>query len=313
MLSQFNLDEKFRNFIRDTQHLCKINSIICNHSEIFMKKEGDFIEVEKGDIISFIPASKIASISDNNESKYRTKMKVGRFIKKFLRKEAFSFFNIKDSDVESFVNLYKSYFNCKIEEFKVVSGNEVKKWYLETNYALTNGYRTGTLWNSCMRYEEKNSFMNIYCKNENQVKLLINLDEFGNLKSRALLWENVEDVDGNKYKVMDRIYSIYEHEVESFKTWATQNGYIYKAEQSAKSESLFVINDEVKHLLLKVKLEKKSFTHYPYIDTFKYFDIYGGILSNSPRFNHDYILVQNDGGLEKHEEPAPEPEPEEEW
>jgi hypothetical protein len=82
-----------------------------------MKKEGDFIEVEKGDIISFIPTAKIASISDNNESKYRTKMKVGRFIKKFLRKEAFSFFNIKDSDVESFVNLYKSYFNCKIEEF----------------------------------------------------------------------------------------------------------------------------------------------------------------------------------------------------
>ena len=155
--------------------------------------------------------------------------------------------------------------------------------------------------------------MNIYCKNENQVKLLINLDEFGNLKSRALLWENVEDVDGNKYKVMDRIYSIYEHEVESFKTWAKQNGYIYKAEQSAKSESLFVINDEVKHLLLKVKLEKKSFTHYPYIDTFKYFDIYNGILSNSPRFNHDYILVQNDGGLEKHEEPDFESEPEEEW
>ena len=308
---QFNLDDKFRNFTRDTLQISKISAILTFESERFVKKEGDFIKVENDDFISFIPSSKLVSINDANESKYRTKMKIGRFIKKFLRKEAINLFNVKDSDIEFYVNIYKSYFNSNINEFKIVEGQEIKKWYLEDNYSTPNGLTPGTLWHSCMRYPEKNKFMSIYSNNPQQVKMLIHVDENDRLITRALLWESAVDKDGNSYKVMDRIYSIYDHEVESFKTWAKENGYIYKWEQSAKSERIFVVDGEPKKLDLKIKLENKQFNYYPYIDTFKYFDTVNGYLSNSGSFRWDYILVQNDGGLERIEE---EPEPEyDEW
>jgi hypothetical protein len=57
-----------------------------------------------------------------------------------------------------------------------------------------------------MRYKEKNKFMSIYAENPDKIKMLVNLDSSGKLKTRALLWEDVEDNNGNKFKVMDRIY-----------------------------------------------------------------------------------------------------------
>ena len=150
--------------------------------------------------------------------------------------------------------------------------------------------------------------MNIYADNPDVVKMLVNIDENGLVKSRALLWESVEDKDGKKYKIMDRIYSVYDHEVNSFKKWATENGYIYKYEQSAKSELLFVTPEGVKDLRLSIRLDNWKIRKYPYIDTFKYLNFRDGILSNTDRFNYDFILVQNDGSLERIEEPEPEPD-----
>jgi hypothetical protein len=111
---------------------------------------------------------------------------------------------------------------------------------------------------------------------------------------------------------MDRIYSFYDHEVTSFKKWASENGYIFKYEQSAKSERLFITPDGVKDLQLKINLTKWKTGSYPYIDTFKFLNFEDGVLSNSSNFKYDYILVQNDGGLERYEE-EPEPEIDENW
>ena len=309
MINSLKFDNEFLEFILATSQMCRISNILSHNEMHLFKYEGDYIKVDEIDTLSFIPKSKIEISNGFLETKYRTKIKVGRFIKKFLKKETLQMFTIKDAEIENFVNLFKSYFDNDISKFKVVSGSEIKKWYLEDNYFLVNGCRTGTLWNSCMRYEEKNSYMNIYAENSNVVKMLVNIDENGLVKSRALLWENVEDKDGNKYKIMDRIYSVYDHEVNSFKNWATENGYIYKYEQSAKSERLFVTPEGVKDLKLKINLDTWRMRRYPYIDTFKYFNHRDGILSNTDRFNYDFILIQNDGSLERIEQP----EPEENW
>ena len=154
--------------------------------------------------------------------------------------------------------------------------------------------------------------MNIYADNPNVVKMLVNIDENGAVKSRALLWESATDKEGNIYKVMDRIYSVYDHEINSFKKWASENGFIYKYEQSAKSERLFVTPDGVKDLRLKIQLENWRMKKYPYIDTFKFLNFNDGILSNTDRFNYDYVLVQNDGSLERLEDIEPEIE-EDNW
>lgn len=306
MINSLKFDNDFLEFISTTSQMCRISNILSHNQMPLFKYEGDYIKVDEIDSLSFVPKSKIEISNGFLESKYRTKIKVGRFIKKFLKKETLQMFSIKDAEIENFVNLFKSYFDNDISKFKVISGNEIKKWYLEDNYFLVNGCRTGTLWNSCMRYEKKNSYMNIYAENTNVVKMLVNIDENGLVKSRALLWETVEDKDGNKYKIMDRIYSVYDHEVNSFKNWATENGYIYKYEQSAKSERLFVTPEGVKDLRLMIKLDTWKMRRYPYIDTFKYFNHREGILSNTDRFNYDFILIQNDGSLERIEEPEPE-------
>jgi len=132
--------------------------------------------------------------------------------------------------------------------------------------------------------------------------MLINVDENGKLKTRALLWDDVKDNHGNSYKVMDRIYSVYDYEISSFKQWASDHGYIYKLEQSAKSELQFVTQNGVEVLHLKTNLVKWTGCLYPYVDTFKYLNYRKGILSNSENSNYDFILVQNDGSLEQDQE-----------
>lgn len=305
MFERLNFDENFWNFIEDTRNLCRISNILYHDNGSFLKNEGDFIKVvrDEFDAVSFVPKSKLSLSNGFSEEKYRTKIKVGRFIKKFFKKEVLQIYSINDSDIESFVNLFKSYFDNDIKTFKIISGPEIKKWYLESNYFSPNGYRCGTIWNSCMRYSVKNSFMDIYAENPNVVKMLVHIDEnSGSVKSRALLWENVLDKNGESYKVMDRIYTYYDHEVSSFKQWATDNGYIFKHEQSSKSERLFTTPNGIKDLKLQIQLENWKLSTYPYIDTFKFLDFKKGLLSNSDFFNFDYVLVQNDGSLEKYEE-----------
>jgi hypothetical protein len=280
-----------------------LSEILKYEHSLLLSEQGNFIKVENKDTITFIPKSKMHLAVDGfDNQKYRVPLKIGRFITKFLKKEARLIFYIQDSDIEIFVNLFKSYFDRDMSNFKVISGEEILHWYLEGNYFQPNGCKHGTLWNSCMRYSHKNQFMKIYSQNPDQIKMLINVDENGKLKTRALLWENATDAKGNTYKVMDRIYSVYDYEISSFKQWASDNGYVHKLEQSAKSELNFVTQNGVEQLELKVKLDNWRSMSYPYIDTFKFLDFDGGILSNSERFYYDYILVQNDGSLERDEE-----------
>jgi len=305
MFERLNFDENFWNFIEDTRNLHIVSNLLYNGSLSFIKNEGDFIKVvvDEFDTISFVPKSKLSLSKGFNEEKYRTNIKIGRFVKKFIKKEILQMYSVYDSSIEEFVNLFKSYFDNDIKTFKIISGPEIKKWYLESNYFSPNGYKCGTIWNSCMRYSIKNSFMDIYAENPNIVKMLVHIDEkSGSVKSRALLWENVVDKDGNSYKVMDRIYTYYDHEVTSFKQWATENGYIFKHEQSAKSERLFTTPTGVKDLKLQIQLENWKMSTYPYIDTFKFLDFKKGLLSNSNLFNFDYVLIQNDGSLENMED-----------
>jgi hypothetical protein len=160
-----------------------------------------------------------------------------------------------------------------------------------------SGCRYGTLWNSCMRQKERNSFMELYCVND--VKMLVSLSEDGKVKSRALLWDKVTDVNsGTEYKFMDRIYSFFDHDVILFKNWAKENGYITKYEQNAKTEIHFKVNGKHTAMELKVELPNHEMDYYPYLDTFKYYDNQSGIFYNTPRTPFLYKLVQSNGMME---------------
>jgi hypothetical protein len=263
------------------------------------------------DKISYLPMEKfVHSVEFDPYAKGigRVTLKIGRFVNKFLSDEVMDKFGITKSHVEKFVNLYKSWFDTTKFVLKVVEGEEIKKWYNQKNYYTVNGNQIGTLWNSCMRYENRLKFLDLYLKNPN-IKMLVMLQQIDDdwyVRSRALLWDGVEITKDysnslpNQIKVMDRIYSVFDSDVNTFKKWANENGYIPKFEQNAKSHQFFDIKGEVVRLCCKVKLESAHLSYYPYLDTFPFFNWSSKEISNDEfSFGWDYKLVQADGSLER--------------
>lgn len=314
MFGRLFFDNEIYNFLNVTAN-SKVSWLLLNASGRHINEEGNFIKISKVEgNLSYIPKSKIKDDTDFSTEKGRVTIKVGRFVTKFISKESINEFGITPSDIESFVNIFKSYFTPDKSNIKVIEGEEILKWYLEDNYAFSNGNRCGSLWNSCMRQSERNKFMKLYSKNPNLVKMLIFLSDDGKLRSRALLWQDVKDINGTSYKIMDRIYSIYEHDVYLFKTWAKENDYITKLEQSAKCENLFDLNGIAVRIDCFVNLVNHQLSYYPYLDTFKYYNPGNGQFSNSPNFTHIYKLVQSSGSVEpRREESFEEDFTDDEW
>lgn len=307
MYNRLIFDHEMLNFLDRCNN--RISQILIHGMSGLIKEEGNFIKREEGkiDTLSYLPIKKYSVIKDDHAKDPfgtgvgRQPIKVGRFIRKFLSDEAFKEFGIKDSDVEKFVNSYKSYFNYDPEKLKIVEGEDVKKYYLEDNYFKPDGHRYGTLWNSCMRQSERNKFMNLYVLND--IKMLVLFSDNGEVRARALLWEDVKEFDSDKtYKFMDRIYTVYDHDVNIFKNWAKENGYLTKWEQNAKSELYVNVdgNPERKHLY--IILDKHNVSYYPYLDTFKYYDPFKGRFSNSQSYSFQYTLIQSSGLVEREQE-----------
>lgn len=317
MIGRLYFDNEMNNFLYTTSG-SRISVALIHCDGGIINEVGNFIRREPNhiDMISYIPNNRYDSENYNsslfNVDKSRVKIKIGRFINKFITEKSLKDLNISPKEIEDFVNIFKSYFNSKTDSLQIVKGTDIQKWYLEDNYSSVLGNRSGSLWNSCMRQSHRNEFMKLYSDNLDNVKMLISLNDDGKLRSRALLWDNVTDKEGNKYKFMDRVYSIYEHDIYLFKSWAKENGYISKWEQNAKSQKLFDINGNLKELSLYVKLDKFQQEFYPYLDTFKFFNNLNGQFSNCESFNYRYKLVQSNGMPYKEEEPEEEYY-EEEW
>ncbi len=285
-----------------------ISQILLNGDSTHLIFEGNYIKRVDSEIdsVSFLPVSKIEKVEDV-WNKQRMKIKIGRFIRKFFTEFTINQFSINDKEIEKFVNLYKSFFSRDTSKLKIVSGDEILKYYLEDNYHSVNGNKVGTLWNSCMRQRERNKFMKIYATNPS-VKMLVFFSDDDKVRARALLWEEVNNhkEEDKKIKFMDRIYYIYDHDVNFFKDWAKENGYITKWEQSAKTEMMFDTGEgRPVNMSLYVNLDTKGIFQFPYFDTFKYYNEYKNRFSNSTRYGFDYTLIQSNGAVER------EPEPEE--
>ena len=308
MYNRLIFDHEMMNFLDRSTHF-RISQILIHGMSGLIKEEGNFVKREDDEIdtLSYLPKSKY-DIIKNDEGKDpfgdgvgRTKIKVGRFIKRFLSKNAFEEFGINDSDVEKFVNYYKSYFNYDPKKLIVVEGEDIKKYYLEDNYFRPDGCRYGSLWNSCMRQPDRNKFMTLYAVNP--VKMLVLLTDDGQVRARALLWNEIKEFNSaNVYKFMDRIYTVYDHDVDIFKKWAKDNGYLTKWEQNAKSELYVDIDGSPERRHLYVMLENHNLSYYPYLDTFKFYDTYKGRFSNSQNYNFDYVLIQSSGRVQREED-----------
>lgn len=308
------VDKNFFNFLSNNGNL--ICSLILYASNT--TSDINYIAPAEKDLVSFLPMKKVKSLSifdDPYQHKLRSKVKVGKLVSKLLDENFIKQHNVKDVHIEAFVNLYKSWFDTSNYSFHIVEGEEIRKWYSARSYDTPS---IGTLWNSCMRYDERLKFLDLYCKNLKMLVMTNQTPDGPKLRARALLWDNVEvikpkDIYPDKIKVMDRIYTIFDSDVISMKKWAEENGYIPKFEQNSKSHQVFDIKGEPQLITCKVSLQHLQFKYYPYLDTFPFFNPDNEYLTNAEFGIWDYKLVQADGSLFRQREDEPEDEPEEDF
>lgn len=316
------VDTHFKDFLMSSQNKC-CRMLLCLDTN---GKCNYIAPSDKEDMISYLPKNKLAKVMEAGIDPFspesgRSRMKVGRLMTTLFSEDMIKEFALTNTDVEEFVNSYKSFFSMDNIELRVVEGDEIKKWYLEDNYLEVSGSYGAPLWKSCMRYKTKQPLLGLYCKNPDKVKLLIMIqkDALGHekLRARALLWQDatlarpIGKSNTSSIKVMDRIYTIYDSDLFIFKKWARDKGYISKLYQNSKSFHLFDLDGSETNLLLSVKLSNFQFSLFPYLDTFQFFDTRNGEFFNFPdRF--DYRLNHADGLLHNEDEDQDQVEPEDE-
>jgi hypothetical protein len=229
-----------------------------------------------------------------------TEYKVGKFVNKILTKAGYDFTPVQ---IEDFVNKYKTQMklrNNALSRFEIVKGEDIRKYYLSNTYFNENG----SLGGSCMKSENCQPYFDIYVDNPEQVSLVILKEErylenkdSDKITGRALLWR-----DNKGRHIMDRIYVNNTEDIEFFKQFANENGFLYKKEQDFNKDTPFILNNvklskEESIIVVKLKENIDYNNGYPYMDTLKYYTIRTGILTNELTKNRDYFLEDTMGNL----------------
>lgn len=227
----------------------------------------------------------------------RGKVKMGKVIKKIIPE-------IPNDDLESLVN------NLKSEqdgfEIKLVKGDEIAKYYKSESCDRVL-FNYGTLQSSCMMDKESKNpnIFDIYTKNPDNCQLAVMLNKDGKLVGRALVWkideivhgsnksensfydklDNVdwkEDSDNNLLRgkvkdlyFMDRVYYTKDWINNSFQKWAQDNNFMFKSRDYIKYKG------EVGYPILILNIKKIAYRQFPYLDTFKTYDVQSAVLCNN--------------------------------
>jgi len=233
--------------------------------------------------ISFLQSNKYQDIPKEKgygdavwTSSARNDIRVGRLINKIAPL-------YKSYEIEKWVNSFKAEFKNALKniKFKIVDGDDLVKFYNGKRYSRGNG----PLNKSCMRHDNCASYMDLYIKNSNKIKMVILLDGKEMISGRALLWKLDEPADT---WLMDRIYVKEDSDVILFKKYAEKNKWFYKSAQTFDGVSVIKDGDEV-NINMKVHV-KGDYQYFPYIDTLLYYNKKDKYLTNSEK---EYETVPN--------------------
>lgn len=220
--------------------------------------------------------------SIKGQEKGRYSIRLGRFVNK-MTKEKFS-----SSEIELFVNRFKAKSNSDVEEFILVDGEDIEKWYKREN--SSDGI--GSLQGSCMA--NKHNIFKLYTKNPQSCRLLVLLQK-GKAIGRALVWKVHKSNIPMEY-FMDRVYFTNEYQTLKFVDYARKmkwgirnNHHSNKIEINGNSYSISDIG-------LEVKVKPGNYGKYPYLDTMSIYDPSTGILSSHASKKNKLYLSNTDGG-----------------
>lgn len=236
--------------------------------------------------LSYLTRDRFENISQDEiwSSSRRYQAKPSGILSKIFRK-------IDYAEMEKFIDSIKSEGSRIHTQFSIAIGEEILLWYDEDSYDKRTH---GSLNSSCMKHKSCQGFFDLYTRNSGTIDLLILRDKvFGTLLGRALLWE----VDGG-LKIMDRIYTTNDSVYRGlFKDFALENGYLYRAEQSWNSSLWFIVDGKRQYLELSVKLDTQDIHSFPYLDTFKFFDLNNKIFYNyHPKSSERIVVMTSSGG-----------------
>jgi hypothetical protein len=244
-------------------------------NEQFDRSYLDFVD-HKPDYVSFMPSSRawrslnfLTQEEADKEptpdcpmwkSTARQTQTIGKMINSL-------FDNFTDEAINRFSNAYKAEISALYiyDSFKIIIGEDIRKWYSEKNYAPVGG----NLNQSCMRHDNCQSFFDIYCNNPEKCGLLILTDENNKLLGRALVWKNLRKPTDKTF--MDRIYTVKQSDEELFKKYAIEKGWIYKYSQSPH-DLTYVENGQRIQKSVAIQVKPEKYKKYPYMDTFKYYN-----------------------------------------
>jgi len=236
--------------------------------------------------LSYLTRDRFENISQDEiwSSSRRYQAKPSGILSKIFRK-------IDYVEMEKFIDSIKSEGSKIHTQFSIATGEEILLWYDEDSYDKRTH---GSLNSSCMKHKSCQGFFDLYIRNSGTIDLLILRDKvFGTLLGRALLWE----VDGG-LKIMDRIYTTNDSVYRGlFKDFALENGYLYRAEQSWNSSLWFIVDGKRQYLELSVKLDTQDIHSFPYLDTFKFFDLNNKIFYNyHPKSSERLVVMTSSSG-----------------
>ena len=213
--SVLHSSDKFLDYLRRIDN--KIARELINLLGKDIKTKYNFLNVadSEGDIF-FWPDSKVQKDSSTLSTR-PSKGSLGRVIGGILRDNQIEF---TSKELEDFVRRFGALWlaeNVDPNRYQIVEGDDIRKWYLESNYSEETKSGVGTLGKSCMRYKHCSKFLDIYVLNPKVVKMLILLDQKGELRMRMLVW----DLDDEYY--CDRCYYTRESEQGAAIQWLEKN------------------------------------------------------------------------------------------
>lgn len=161
-------------------------------------------------------------------------------------------------------------------ELRLMAYKDVSIVQVSEDVASVYKTDTSSSLESCMAYEDIPSYrFKIY--NDIKSCKIAYIVEHGLLVARALLWDDVTDEEtGEKYKIMDRIYSADDDVLAVMQNWAIKNGYTRKARQALHVRDFIKPTGEevfLKTLSVPCRVEAGLYKEVPYIDTFAYCDM----------------------------------------
>ena len=168
-----------------------------------------------------------------------------------------------------------------------VKGHWIAELYHEKNYASISG----NLGSSCMRYDRTNGYLDLYTKNLNICKMAVLLNQEGKVQGRALVWT----VGNTDY--YDRIYATSDLIQDRMKAFFLVKG-IKTCYPGYPNFLEVVIEQDTTNLDINKRV-LLNHRQYPYMDSLKFLNLGGNILSNeisNMDSSSEYLLLNDTAG-----------------